>query len=160
MRHQNSKLNLNIDKKILFLNVCFEFPVGQSNKDKSEEVIVLSLVDLMIIIDLMEDKLLGEPRVKDIIKYLFLRRRTLGFATDDEVVIAITLLYYEFIDRLIESNSLGKLHMDSSESVSNINQLYSLLSSAKDVPNSEVYNLVKDNYKGFLLDYVIGHEQR
>ena len=158
MRHQNSKLNIDTSKKILLLNVCFEFPVGRSNKDKNEEVIVLSLVDLMMIIDLMEDKLLGESRLENIIEYLILRRKTLDFATDDEVVIAITLLYFKHLDSLIENDSLGMAQINSSESVSTINEFYSFLSHAKIIPDSKEREVVRKNYKGFLREYVVRDE--
>jgi Holliday junction resolvase-like predicted endonuclease len=155
IRSKGIILELDINKKITLLNICFELPIGISNKDVDEEVVALSLVELLIIIDLMEDCLLGEPHIKNIIDYLALRKRTLGFATDDELTIAISLLYNPHIETLISTNTLGYTYINSNKSISEINQYYSFLFKAKMLQKGREYELVKDNYKGFLKNYVV-----
>jgi len=156
MRSKGVKLSLDPNKKIILLNICFEFPIGITNKDSSDDVVVLSLIDLMMIIDLMEDKILGEPRAKNIIDYLDLRKRTLGFATDDELTIAISLLYHPHLDMFIDNPELlSCIQLDSNKSISRINELYSFLKRAKIDQSSSEYITAKNNYKGFLRSYVI-----
>jgi len=151
-----TKLELDANKNIMLLNVCFEFPVGLSNKDRQEEVIVLSLVDLMMVVDLLEDNLFGESDVKNIIYYLKLRKRALGFATDDELTIAISLLYNPLKEAFLDNpKQLSRLYLDSSKSISEINRFYAYLLTAKMLHNSLEYKAVEKNYKGFLRDYVL-----
>jgi len=155
-RSDGVKLIVDSNKKIILLNICFEFPVGITNKKVDDDVIVLSLVDLMMIIDLMEDKLFGKPRVINILDYLDLRKRTLGFATDCELTIAICLLYDPVLDIYIDNPKLlGTMQMDSSKSISSINECYSFYLRAKMQQSSREYELTYENYNGFLRSYVL-----
>ena len=156
LRSNGVKLSIDSSKKIVLLNICFEFPVGTTNKEVNDDVVVLSLIDLMMIIDLMEDKILGEPRVKNILDYLELRKRTLGFATDCELTIAISLLYNPHLDSFIDNPALlSSLHLDSHKSIGYINELCSFLLQVKMQQAGKKYELAKENYNGFLRDYIL-----
>jgi len=156
LRSNGVKLSLDPNKNILLLNICFEFPIGITNKDMNEDIVVLSLIDLMIIIDLMEEQLLREPCVKNIIDYLDLRKRTLGLATDDELVIAIFLLYSPYLASVIgNADLLSCIQLDSEEDISYINEAYSFMLDAKILSTGEEYQLTIDNYNGFLRQYIL-----
>ena len=155
IRSNGVKLKLNANKNIMLLNVCFEFPVGITNKDTDEDVIVLSLVDLMMVIDLMEEQLLGKPRIKNLLDYLDLRKKTLGFATDDELTIAISLLYNPHIETIINTGMLGHTYMNSNKSIRDVNYYWACLLEAKILQKGEKYKYVKKNYKGFFRNYIV-----
>lgn len=154
LHHGKEKIKLNSKKEIILLNICFEFPIGYANKDKTSEVVSLTISDFMIILDQLIDPMFGKPRVSNIIDYLRLRKNTLGFATDDEITIMISLLYLKHLDHFIQNDLLGAVHMDSKETLAQINEFYSLLTKAKLFKESPEYKVVKDNYKGYLYDYI------
>jgi Holliday junction resolvase-like predicted endonuclease len=157
-RYKGEPIHFSNEKEILLLNICFELPVGFANKLENSNVLSLPIGDLMIIVDELRDPIISHnPRTQELDEYIKLRTKLLGFLTDSELTIMISILYNPHFKILLKHKSTTELNSD--KSLARINQLYTILLHALLDDESDEYKLVKNNYKGVLRNLIFDFEE-
>lgn len=154
-RDGKHKVIFDSSKEIIKLQVCYEMPIGIANKDKYDQMISITLPDLMIIVDQIEYPTFSNIQVDNIISYLHCRQELLGINTDDEITIMIFILYNHNMKKIINNDLISKLRLDSKDSISRINEFYSFLMRVYIFKDSREYELVEFNYHGFLREFIL-----
>lgn len=149
----SQKITIDTTKNIILLNVCLDFPIGYANKKTKNNVISLSLADLIFIVDELEDPLVSDnPRTKNLCNYLIYRQKLLGCSTDNELTILINILYNPHLETIIENKH--RITINSDQSITNFNRLHHLLLLCLYNPQSYDAKKIKNYYKGYLEFYI------